>query len=186
MTAITVVADDVRGEEDLNGWENPLPGRYHVKVEEVDDTFRDADSLVVVFDILAGTTPGQEGKQFKEFIGVQGKAAKRSLRFARAIDLIQSADLGKPARIDFKRAEGRQLVVDVEPHKYTNRKGKDVDTVRVEFMGFHSVFSQAVESVPKDKDALKLVKRPAGAVDGRSSSSGKSETPSEPTSLDDL
>lgn len=186
MAAITVVADDVRGEEDLKGWENPLPGRYHVKVDEVDDTFRDADSLVVVFTILAGTTPGQEGKQFKEFIGVQGKAAKRSLRFARAVDLIQSSDLGKPARIDFKKTEGRQLVVDVEPHSYTNRKGKSVDTVRVEFMGFHSVFSPAVESVPKDEDALKFVKRPAGAASGRSSNGGKPETPSEPASLDDL
>lgn len=140
-------ATDVTSEKDLEGFDSVLPGRYHVMVEDVDDSFSKSESLILSFNVLAGTVPGQETKTHKEWVGVAGKAVKRAIKFAVAVNLMKPSDLGKKVNINWQEAIGRQLVIDLGEHEYEGKKRS-----QIEFLGFHAIGSDGATGVPLSGD----------------------------------
>jgi hypothetical protein len=145
---VRIDTSGVKSAEDLAGFDRPLPGRYHVVVRTVDDTFERSKSLVVEFDILAGTTADQTGKVHREYVPVDGKASKRSLKFALAAGLITEGDLASNSLdISFDRAVGRDLIIDLEDREYL-KDGETKKTVSATFLGFHKIGSPEAAGVP--------------------------------------
>jgi hypothetical protein len=159
---VRIDAGEIKSANDLVGFDQPKPGRYHVVARGVDDTFKKAPtSLIVELEILAGTTPDQGGKTFREFIPVDGVGAKRSLKFALACKLITECDLGKVVDISFERAIGCQLVVDLEDDEY-EKNGETKKSVSVTFLGFYKVDSPEAAGVPLGERSAKQY-LPAGS-----------------------
>jgi hypothetical protein len=168
---VRVGASAVKTTDDLQGFDQVKPGRYHVMVNAVDDSFEKSDkSIIVDFEILAGTNPSEVNKTIKEYIAVSDEAVKRPVKFALATGLMQESDLGKDLDIDFQKAINRQCVVDVEEHEFTsNRTGKQVKGSRISFLGFHKLGSEDAKGVPLDAEAVKM----AGGISIAGQNGGK-------------
>lgn len=150
-------ATNVQSEDDIQGNARPLPGRYHAIVKEVDESLSKIDKIIVEFEVLAGTTPGQEGTVVTEYFAVTEKAIPRLKRLALSLGLLRP---GEPERnINFSDSIGKDLVIEVEPNEYTNKAGKEVKTVRLTYLGFWSTGNEAVADVPKDTEAVGQVKQ---------------------------
>lgn len=140
-------ASDWGSDQDLESGSQPLPGKYHVVVQSVDSSFSKSNScLLVTFEVLAGTVPGQESKSHTERVPVKpsdngSKAGmRRGAKFLRAVGLLAPSDLGKPVPVNFQDAVGRDLVIELEKgEKYTN----------VSFLGFFPTNHEDVRDVPK-------------------------------------
>jgi len=142
-------AKDVRSEDDISGFQRPLPGRYHVVVKNVDESFEKFDKVIVDFEVLAGTVPNQEGRELPEFFSCTDKAIPRLQRLALCLGLLTP---GEPDRdVEFADAVGRDLVIEVEENNYKDRSGKEVNGVRVGYLGMWSTGNEAVADVPKGK-----------------------------------
>jgi len=157
------------GEKDLEGFQIVAPGRYHAIVQAVDDSFQtSASSLIVDFQILAGTNACEKGKTHREYIAVSESAVKRPVKFALAVDLITPAQLGQDLDVDFVAAFGRQLVIDIEAHSYEKEKDdgskQTIETSRIAFLGFHRLGSADAEGVPLDPAGLQLLSGGAAAT----------------------
>lgn len=152
-------AKNVQSEDDIQGNARPLPGRYHVIVKEVDESMEKVDKIIIEFEVLAGTTPGQEGRVVTEYFAITEKAISRLTRLALVLGLLKPGEEDRD--VAFSESVGRDLVIEVEPNEYTNKDGKEVKTVRVTYLGFWSTGNEAVADVPK-----------YSAVDGASGASG--------------
>jgi hypothetical protein len=142
-------AKDVKSEDDISGFQRPLPGRYHVVVKHVDETFEKFDKVVVDFEVLAGTVPDQQGRELTEFFACTEKAIPRLQRLALCVGLLRP---GEPDRdVEFTEAVGRDLVIEVEENNYKDKSGKEVYGVRVGYLGMWSIGNEAVADVPKGK-----------------------------------
>jgi len=140
-------AKDVKSEDDISGFQRPLPGRYHVVVKHVDETFEKFDKVLIDFEILSGTVPDQQGRELTEFFACTEKAIPRLQRLALCLGLLQP---GEPDRdVEFADAVGRDLVIEVEEHNYKDKSGKEVNGVRVGYLGMWSTGNEAVADVPK-------------------------------------
>src|SRR5208283_2311151 len=143
-------SENVKTSKDLDGFDKILPGRYHAVIDNVDDTFmsKGAEKAVIfTFKIVAGTEASEIGKTQKEFLTVfydtpdaAAKGIKHPTKLALVTGLITPAQLGQPLSVDFSAARGRQLVIEIAKHSYKNRDGVQVETTRIPFAGFHSVF----------------------------------------------
>jgi hypothetical protein len=153
-------ATNVQSEDDIQGNARPLPGRYHAIVKEVDESMEKVDKIIIEFEVLAGTTPGQEGRVVTEYFAVTEKAIPRLQRLAVTLGLLKPGEGDR--NVLFSDAIGRDLVVEVEPNEYTNKEGKEVKTVRLTYLGFWSTGNEAVADVPKDTEAVGQVKQRAG------------------------
>jgi len=153
----------VKSEDDVSGFQKPLPGRYHVAVKHVDESFEKFDKVLIDFEVLAGTVPDQAGRELTEFFSVTEKALPRLQRLALCIGLLQPGEADK--EIDFTAAIGSQLVIEIEENKYTDRKtGKEVEGVRVAYLGMWSLNNAAVADVPKAADVMGYETRQAAAT----------------------
>jgi hypothetical protein len=142
-------AKDVKSEDDISGFQRPLPGRNHVIVKHVDETFEKFDKVIVDFEVLAGTVPNQEGRELPEFFACTEKAIPRLQRLALCVGLLRP---GEPDRdVEFTEAVGRDLVIEVEENNYKDKTGKEVNGVRVGYLGMWSTGNEAVADVPKGK-----------------------------------
>lgn len=130
-------------EEDLRVL-GPLPGRYHVMVKDVDETeaLSKWESIVMTFEILAGTIPGQEGKTLREFFSVKETAAKRLNLLAMVTGLLS---LGEKREVRFSEARGRQLIIEIEEQEYQGKK-----RARVPWAGLWRLDHPDVKDVPRD------------------------------------
>lgn len=166
-------SQNVKSEDDIQGGDRPLPGRYHAVVKdvsymakgadgkqfEVDESDSGAEKVVVNFEVLAGTVPGQAGKAITEYFAISEKALPRLQRLAICTGLLTPGEVERD--VLFSQAVGRQLVIEVEDNQYTNASGKEVKGVRVAYMGLWSIGNAAVADVPKDAEALALASKPA-------------------------
>jgi hypothetical protein len=152
--AVRLGAKDVRSEDDVQGTKLPKPGRYHVVVARVDESMEKGDKIIVTFEVLAGTLPGQEDSQITEWFSTTEKALPRLKRFALAVGILKPGDEEK--EITFVDATNRDLVVEVEDHTYTNKDGVEKKSVRIPWVSFWSTDNAAVADVPKSEAALKL------------------------------
>jgi hypothetical protein len=143
-------AKDVKSEDDISGFQRPLPGRYHAVVKHVDETFEKFDKVIVDFEVLAGTVPDQQGRELSEFFSCTEKAIPRLQRLALCLGLLTPGEPDKD--VEFTEAVGRDLVIEVEENNYTDKKtGKEVNGVRVGYLGMWSTGNEAVADVPKGK-----------------------------------
>jgi hypothetical protein len=140
---VSLDGQDVKSEDDIQGNTRPEEGRYHVVVKDVDESFEKFDKIIIEFEVLAGTTPGQEGRTLSEFFAVTEKAIPRLKRFALCVGLVKPGD---PERdVSFLDAVGRDLVIEV-----VKKKGKDdKEYSNVDYMGMWSTGNEAVADVPK-------------------------------------
>lgn len=152
--ALDLDAGGVQNESEFGGSQRPLPGRYHVAVKRADDSMEKSDKVVVEFEVLAGTTPGQERRTHTEWYAVTDKALPRLTRLALACGLLRP---GERKGVDFAEAEGRQLVIEIEENDYTDKDGNEKKGVRVTWMGMWSLSNPDVADVPKNAAAAKLV-----------------------------
>lgn len=149
-------ATGIQSEDDLHGNMKPLPGRYHAFVKSVDDSFEKLDKVVIGFEVVTGTTPGQEGREISVFIRTNETETPRLTRFAIVTGLLKP---GEPEReVVFEQARGKHLVIEVEENQYTNKDGKDVSTVQVSWFGMWSIGNKQVADVPKDMQAITKMK----------------------------
>ena len=154
-------SETIRSGKDLEGFDKILPGRYHVLVKSVDDSFtaKGADkSVIFEFTILNGTERSEIGKTQKEYLTVvfkdadsANKGIKHPAKLALVTGLIRPEQLGQPLSVDFSAAQGRQLLIDIAKHAYKNAANVNVETTRVPFGGFHSIF------VMDDKLAIRVL-----------------------------
>ena len=135
-------ADDVGGNR-------PLPGRYHVIIQDVDETFqKDAKSIIVDFEVLAGTTPGQEGRRHREYFSVSEKAMPRLIRLAMVTQLIGPNEMREVA---FSQARSRQLIIELGEDEYQGKK-----RTKMSFAGMWEIGHADVKDVPLNQEALQF------------------------------
>ena len=152
--AINVNAQHVKSEKDLGTPNRPLPGRYHVVINRVDESEQEYPNKVVVdFEVRAGTTPNQEGRVAREFFATTSAAMDRLIKLGLCTGLLKP---GESKDVEFSRALGCQLVIDVEPHSYTDKNGQTVETTCVAFLGIHKPDDRSVADVPKDPQLAQL------------------------------
>ena len=149
---VRIGANNVKSEDDISGYQKPLPGRYHVVVKHVDESFERFDKIVVDFEVLAGTVPDQQGRELSEFFACTDKAIPRLQRLALCVGLLQP---GEPeADVEFTDAVGRDLVIEVEAGEYEKvQDGKKVkkEKTALTYLGMWSTANEAVKDVPKGK-----------------------------------
>ena len=126
-----------------------LPGRYHTVVKAVDESFsKFPEAVIVEFEILAGTVPGQEKKTHREFFSTKGKAIDRIKRFAMVTGLIGP---NERKQVNLSDALGHQLVIEIIDEEYQGKTRS-----KVSYVGMWSPDHKEVADVPKDKAFLAL------------------------------
>lgn len=155
---VTMGAEGVQSENDIEGQQRPLPGQYHVVVKDATeksaDERRNHDQVILDFEVLMGTTPGQEGRTITEYFAVTEKAVCRLQKLALCLGLLKPGE--EERDVDFAAAAGRQLVIAIEENKYKTKDGQEKEGVRVGFLGFWSLDNKEVADVPKDAEAIKI------------------------------
>lgn len=178
---------DFGSDDDLNSYDYPIEGIYHLMAENVDDSRERVNGVQVDCQILAGTTKSQQGKKFRETFwdpSPESKdggrfAKKRVAKFARATGLLSSDNLGKRASVDWKAAEGRQFVAKLVNYERKNDDGRVYKGAQIDGISIYAVNAPEVAEVPKDQGALALIpglEVPASNVGVKSSNEVATET----------
>lgn len=134
--------------------DRPSPGQYHVLIVKWDDSFEKTDAIICEMKVLAGTTPGQEGKTHTEFFSTGSKdddPQKREKGTAFCMKRIATAAMaagaikpGERKAIEPGDMLARDLVIKLEEDTY---KGKT--RVRIPFCDMWPTWHDAVADVPK-------------------------------------
>jgi len=165
-TDMRMGAEGINSPDDLQR-RGPAPGRYHVMILDADESGARGNAVIVDFEVLAGTIPGQEGKTFQEWFSLSPKAMPRLQRLALVAQLLAP---GAPEQeVEFEAAVGRELVVELEENSYTTRNGDKRTSTRISWMGLWAPDHPDVADVPRGKAIM-----PAGESDGGSQAGGAS------------
>jgi len=125
MVALT--ADKGGDVNDYRGGDRPKPGIYHVVVKSAEETVskqKGTQGYKVEFEVLAGTVPGQEGKELDETFWVTDKAVGRLIALALASGVMKP---GESADSDvLLETPGHQLVIEVEEQDYEDKDGNAI------------------------------------------------------------
>jgi hypothetical protein len=126
------------------------PGLYHVMVKNVDESMTKYPSKIVAeFEVLSGTTSGQEHKTHTEWFSVATDGAmRRVLRLALALGLLRP---GEEKDVSFGDAIGKQIIIEIEQQEYEGKK-----YLRIAFMGMWPIDHPDVRHVPLHAEMLKL------------------------------
>lgn len=166
---------DARGDESYDkvgsGFKRLPAGRYHVEVIEVDETFqKNADKLLVTFEVLAGTIPDHVGERHTEFFSVTDNAMDRLKRLAMVCGLIKP---GESKEISFEDCIHATLIIEFVPNSYKSKKTeKMVETTQLAFGGFWSEDHADVKDVPRGKRSPQPASDQPAAGDGDAEASG--------------
>jgi hypothetical protein len=140
------------GSIDEVGTDLPLPGRYHAIVKALTDKEEKyPDTIIAEFETLNGTNPGQEHKTIRVFFGTKESwMLERLTRFAWAVGLITA---GEKKDVDFYKAIGRQLLIEVEDKE----NKKESKTYRqISKNGMWQIGHPKHTDVPMDKTMLQV------------------------------
>lgn len=139
-------AGNVKSETDVTGFTPPAPGRYDVLIKNVDDSYQRAENAVIVeFQVLAGTTPGQENLLHTERMFLKdGLPSDVHVRFALASGIMQPGTAGD---VDLKSAIGRRMVIGIDKRK--GKDGKEYTNIAEYGMAMWGLANPAVADVPK-------------------------------------
>lgn len=157
---VSLNAANVKSEDDISGNNRPLPGRYHAVVNaaaEKASKKKGTMGLEMEFQVLAGTTPGQEGRTIPLFLAYEGadesktrKCLERVTRVALCSGILQP---GESKEVDWDDAIGREMVIEIDNQEYETTGGEKRQGAQVSYLGFWSLGNQAVADVPKDSDS---------------------------------
>lgn len=142
-------------ESDL-GQVNVAPGKYHAKIKQVSFAkMGEYTTLRVVFKILAGTEESMIGKIHTENFFINDNNMERLKLIAVRIGLVTEAELDRKIRVQWKVAEGRQVVILIDSRKFHNNKTNREETrSQITYDGIWSVTDERVADVPKDAEYL--------------------------------
>lgn len=106
----------------------PNSGKYHVSVIRVEEEGGQRGEMLVDYEVLAGTTPKQEGMVHRDYFSKSAKALKRIHKFAIAVGMITADELDAmkerneyPTYNFEEDAVGRQLCVELAEETYQGR-----------------------------------------------------------------
>lgn len=171
-------------DEVTGGRDRPVAGFYHVAVCEWDETMEKKDQVIVDFQVLAGTTPKQEGKIHREYVDMKfANGESRADAFEAAVRRMLVAtgviQLNDPIDRDVtNEVKGKQCIIEIVEDEYTKKDGTQGKSIRIGKSGTQAwpIGDPAVAHVPVNQAALKLVgKSQAGgpqAGGGQAASSG--------------
>lgn len=155
-------------------------GMFHVTCNAIERQAEDdkLQQFKLDLQVLNGTVPEQSEKMLYHWLYLESwqdkkKGIKKPLseasikslaKFALAFGLITPADLNKKnTRIPFHLIEGRQAIVKVKKETRKDDSGETQTNYRIPFNDAWHVTDPEVENVPKDAEALSLL-RDAGAL----------------------
>ena len=138
-----------------DGFNGPAAGRYHVVVAKVDEDGGEWGEMVVDFEVLAGTTPNQEGLKHREYFQKTIKAMSRIHTLAIALGMITPDELkrcqaeGRSPSYDFEAQKGKHLCIGITDDEYNGKVRQKVnfDLFRID--------SAKVANWPKNVGMLK-------------------------------
>jgi hypothetical protein len=139
-------------EADLEG-DTPPPGRYHAQIQSIQRVSDKSSYLKIRLLLLAGTNPNGVGCVFSEKLFLTDAAKKRVACFAHRLRLIGENNFGGRVNVDWSKAVGRQLIVEVINEEYEGKHGK-ATSAKLSWAGFWSLDDERVASVPRDPTAL--------------------------------
>lgn len=142
---------NVKSESEIRGAMPPLPGRYHVVVVRVDESFEHSENIIFEFRVLAGTMPGQEQCIVAGFFKPDENGLPKLTRLALALGLLRP---GEQKDVDFADAIGRQLIIGVE--EFTSKKGNKGASIANFGMDTWSLANPEVADVPRDLQMLQF------------------------------
>jgi hypothetical protein len=146
--AINTAFDDGWSPDRVDG---PESGRYHVAISAIRENGGNRGEMIVDYEVLAGTTPGQEGRVHRDYFAVTIKAMSRIHQLAMAVGMITAEQIktlmeaNTPPSYDFEGfAVGRQIMVELTEDEYQGKK-----RVKCGF-GIYSVNDSRVAKWPKN------------------------------------
>lgn len=150
--------------DNIGGFDRVEPGSYHMLIIGVNEDGGRKGEMIVDFEVLRGTTPGQEGKVYRESFswsieraknGGPGMPTRKRLALALATGLITKDGgnsckaAGKPATIDYTAAMQRQVVINIEAGEYNGKP-----TARLAFDEIYAPGDKRCRHVPLVKAML--------------------------------
>lgn len=138
-----------------DGFNGPAAGRYHAVVVKVDEDGGERGEMIVDFEVLAGSTPNQEGLKHREYFQKTIKAMSRIHTLAIALGMITPDELkrcqaeGRAPSYDFEAQKGKHLCIGITDEEYN---GKMKQKVNYEMF---RIDSQKVANWPKNVGMLK-------------------------------
>lgn len=150
------------------------PGTYHMMVtdtkEHIDTKEGERDGFTVCGQVLAGTDPNAVGNtieltfwppDYSRDAKSVDATKKVNTAILVALNLIDPTKMGEEKEIELSEANGSQFVVTMERKmdKDPNTGKYTVETkfLRIRFHDVYHVDDPAVETIPKDADALSLI-----------------------------
>lgn len=150
--------DDFGDPSELEGFTQNKPGRYHATIAGFDDSLTvEADKVIVNFTLLAGTTPGEENKNYREYFGIAtDKARKRLWRLAKVCGIIGDDHIAAKQNIELTAQHfmGRQLVIELVEDEYQGKKRAKMD-----YFGMYALVDPATSAVPRNAAALNVLRQ---------------------------
>ena len=157
-------AQNAQSEDDFGGNARPLPGRYHVAVnnaEEKGSKKKGTPGLETEFQVICDglgsdgkPTSGQSGRTIPLFLSYIGgddsktqTCLNRVTRLALCCGVLRAGEAKEP---DWQEAIGCELVIEVENQDYEDQSGVQKHGSQVSFLGFWSLGNKEVANVPKD------------------------------------
>ena len=143
-----------------SGWDpdkfnGPEGGRYHVRIAHIDEDGGEKGEMIADFEVLAGTTPNQEGLRHREWFYKTMKAMGKIHTFAIALGMTTADELkrmqaeGRSPTYDFEAKKGAHLCIELTPETYDGKTRQ-----KTNFSLFH-IASPKVANWPKNLGALK-------------------------------
>lgn len=137
----------------------PDVGKYHAIITKAEEP-NDNGQALVDFDILSGTTPGQEGKTIGErFFPFSEKAASRLLHLFFISGAASEEQIHSGEDIPMSMLVGKQLFIDVvfqegKPYTKDGVEKPGVDRNVVSWSGFGKLDDPDWKGVPKNQGAI--------------------------------
>jgi hypothetical protein len=117
------IAEDY--DPDFQGIDAPAAGKYHCYIARLDEDGGKKGEMVVDYEVLAGTTPNQEGKVFRDYFHKTIKAMGRIHQLAMALGLVTAEQIkdakarGQALTYHFaETAEGKHVMLDLYEEEY--------------------------------------------------------------------
>lgn len=160
-------------EQGLGGFDNPAVGRYHVAVKEVGSKNEKGSTPVTMY-VLTGNVPGQEGKEFREFLKPDPSKPFSMERIGRLLWAAGLLAPGERRHVEFSELESCQLLVQLGERKYKDANGREQTSVNIDAGadgGCWPIGHPDAKDIPIAQDSLRY-RRPGTAREGQGTAGG--------------
>lgn len=179
--AIEAPTDDYKGT-----YASAEAGKYHVIFRDFDEDGGDKGEAIATYEIVTGTTPGQEGCLHKDYMSKSGKAFGRFHALAIALGITTDDEVksrkerGESAVYEFTEAIGKHLFIILEDDEYQGKA-----KVKLGYSDMFHPSSPKVRTWPRNEKAMKAAGHDIGAaVEAAKPAPKKGSSEKPPASLD--